>query len=245
MMLADRWRLPSSAISPKNAPSPSLTFLPGNSTSTSPEAMKYMQSPGWPLRMIVVRGGRSMVRSTWVTSAIAAGPSEAKNGTLLTESQVFRKLSRRVSVAKPVARMQVPGPNTAGPLIITIAATIRPSGVTGTTSPYPTVVSVTTAHHSVAGRLPNTVGCTLRSSTWTATDANSRTIRNSTSTLNSDPDSSTSTRRSRRNPGIPGTSLSSQNTPSSHADLTSAPQAMAIGTAMAAPASTSPLPERA
>ena len=44
-------------------------------------------------------------------------------------------------------------------------ATIRPSGVIGTTSPYPTVVSVTTAHHKVAGRLPNAAGCTPRSST--------------------------------------------------------------------------------
>src|SRR3954470_5520779 len=180
----------------------------------------------------MVRGGRSMVRSTWVTSAIAAGPSEAKNGTLLTESHVLRKLSRRVSVAKPVARIPVQSPNTPRPHIITIAATTRPSGVTGTTSPYPTVVSVTTAHHNVAGRLPNTAGCTLRSSTWTATEANSRTIRNSTSTLSSGPDSSTSTRRSRRNPGIPGTSLSSQNTPSSQADRTSTPQATALGTAM-------------
>src|SRR5450756_801515 len=68
VMLAERRLLPSSAISPKNAPSPSRTFLPGRSTSTSPEAMKYMQSPAWPLRMIVVRAGRSMVRSIWAVS---------------------------------------------------------------------------------------------------------------------------------------------------------------------------------
>jgi len=37
---------------------------------------------------------------------------------------------------------------------MTSAATKRPSGVTGTTSPYPTVVIVTVAHHSVAGTLP-------------------------------------------------------------------------------------------
>ncbi len=85
MTLAPRMLLPSSAISPKNEPSPSATFLPGKSTSTSPAAMKYMQSPFWPLRMIMVRAGRSMVRSMWVTSAIAAGPSGAKNGTLLTD----------------------------------------------------------------------------------------------------------------------------------------------------------------
>ena len=83
----------------------------------------------------MVRGGRSMVRSMWVTSAMAEGPSAAKNGTLLTESQVLRKLSRRVSAAKPVARMPVQSPNTPRPQIITSAATMRPSGVTGTTSP--------------------------------------------------------------------------------------------------------------
>src|SRR5947209_8501497 len=135
VMLAERRLLPSSAISPKNAPSPSVTFLPGKSTSTSPAAMKYMQSPCWPLRMIVVRAGRSMVRSICVTSAIAAGPSAAKNGTLLTDSQVFRKLSRRVSAAKPVARIPVHSPNTPRPQIITKAATRRASGVIGTTSP--------------------------------------------------------------------------------------------------------------
>ena len=135
VILAERKLLPSSAISPKNAPSPSLTFLPGRSTSTSPAAMKYMQSPAWPLRMIMVRAGRSMVRSICVTSAIAAGPSAAKNGTLLTDSQVLRKLSRRVSAAKPVARIPVQRPNTPRPQIITKAATSRPSGVIGTTSP--------------------------------------------------------------------------------------------------------------
>src|SRR5258706_146843 len=45
VILAERRLLPSSAISPKNAPSPSVTFLPGRSTSTSPAAMKSMQSP--------------------------------------------------------------------------------------------------------------------------------------------------------------------------------------------------------
>src|SRR6266481_1657724 len=135
VILAERTLLPSSAISPKKAPSPSATFLPGRSTSTSPSAMKYMQSPCWPLRMIMVRAGRSMVRSICVTSAIAAGPSAAKNGTLLTDSQVFRKLSRRVSAANPVAKIPVQSPNTPRPEIMTSAETTRPSGVIGTTSP--------------------------------------------------------------------------------------------------------------
>src|ERR1700722_18243695 len=135
VMLAERRLLPSSAISPKKAPSPRATFLPGKSTSTSPLAMKYMQSPAWPLRMMVVRAGRSMVRNICVTSAIAAGPSEAKNGTLLTDSQVRKKLSRRVSAAKPVERIPVPRPNTPRPQIMTPAAMMRPSGVIGTTSP--------------------------------------------------------------------------------------------------------------
>ena len=207
--------------------------------------MKYMQSPVWPLRMIMVRGGRSMVRSMWVTSAIAAGPSAAKNGTLLTDSQVFRKLSRRVSAAKPVARIPVQSPNTPRPQIITMAATSRPSGVTGTTSPYPTVVRVTTAHHKAAGTLPKVAGCTSRSRKYTATEARNSTIRKITSTLSSGPDSCTSTRRNCRNPGMPGTTFSSQSTPSSHAVLGSTPQTMASGTAMAATASTSPRPESA
>ncbi len=120
--------------------------------------MKYMQSPGLPLRMIMVRDGRSMVRSMCVTSAIAEGPRAAKNGTLLTDSQVLRKLSRRVSAAKPVARIPVQSPNTPRPQIMTSAATSRPSGVIGTTSPYPTVVKVAIAHHKAAGTLPKVAG---------------------------------------------------------------------------------------
>src|SRR6202011_1563369 len=233
VMLAERRLLPSSAISPKNAPSPSFTVLPGRSTSTSPAAMKYMQSPAWPLRMIMVRAGRSMVRSMWVTSAIAAGPSVAKNGTLLTDPQVFRKLSRRVSAAKPVARIPVQSPNTPRPEIITSAATMRPSGVIGTASPYPVVVSVTTAHHNAAGTLPNVPGCTSRSRKYSATEARNTTIRKITSTLSSGADSSTSTRRNCRSPGMPGTTLSTQRMLSSHAVLGSAPPSMASGTAMA------------
>ena len=95
--------------------------------------------------------------------AIAAGPRAAKNGTLLTDSQVLRKLSRRVSAANPVARIPVQSPNTPRPQIITTAATSRPSGVIGTTSPYPVVVSVATAHHNVAGTLPKATGWTSRS----------------------------------------------------------------------------------
>src|SRR5712672_2379544 len=244
-ILAERKLLPSSAISPKNAPSPSATFLPGKSTSTSPAAMKYMQSPVCPLRMIMVRAGRSMVRSMCVTSAIAAGPSAAKNGTLLTDSQVFRKLSRRVSAAKPVARIPVQSPNTPRPQIITTAATSRPSGVIGTTSPYPTVVKVAIAHHKAAGTLPKLAGWASRSRKYTVTEARNSTIRKITSTLNSGPDSCTSTRRNCRNPGIPGTALNIQNMPSSHAVLGFAPRTRASGTARAPTASTSPRPENA
>jgi hypothetical protein len=76
-----------------------------------------------------------MGRGIAFTSAIADGPRVAKNGTLLTDSQVLRKLSRRVSAANPVARIPVHSPNTPRPQIITTAATIRPSGVIGTASP--------------------------------------------------------------------------------------------------------------
>src|SRR6202035_4454753 len=245
VILAERRLLPSSAISPKNAPSPSVTFLPGRSTSTSPAAIKYMQSPAWPLRMIMVRAGRSMVRSICVTSAIAAGPSAAKNGTLLTDSQVLRKLSRRGSAANPVARMPVHSPNTPSPQIITTAATTRPSGVIGTTSPYPVVVSVATAHHSAAATLPKPAGCTSRSRKYNTTEARNSTIRKITSTLRSGPDSSTSTRRNCRRPGIPGTTLSIHNTLSSHAVFELMPSIMASGTASAPAASTSPWPDNA
>src|SRR6266446_1973362 len=243
VILAERKLLPSSAISPKNAPSPSLTFLPGKSTSTSPSAMKYMQSPVLPLRMIMVRAGRSMVRSIWVTSAIAAGPSAAKNGTLLTDSQVFRKLSRRVSAAKPVARIPVHSPNTPRPQIITSAATSLPSGVIGTTSPYPTVVRVAIAHHKAAGTLPKVAGWTSRSREYTDTEARNNTIRKITSTLNSGPDSSTSTRRNCRKPGIPGTTLNIQKMPSSQAVFALTPRIMATGTPRAPAASTRPRPD--
>ncbi len=124
-----------------------------------------------------------------------------------------------------------------------MAATVRPSTVTGTTSPYPTVVSVTTAHHMVAGTLPNVTGCTSRSRKWTATEARNSTIRKITSTLDSGPDSCTSTRRNWRSPGMPGTTLSTHNTLSSHAVLGSTPQIMARGIAITPAASTSPLPE--
>ena len=61
--------------------------------------------------------------------------------------------------------------------------------------------------------LPKVAGWTSRSRKYTATEARNSTIRKITSTLNSGPDSSTSTRRNCRNPGIPGTTLSIQSTP--------------------------------
>ncbi len=118
-----------------------------------------------------------------------------------------------------MARIPVQSPNTPSPQIITKAATSRPSGVIGTTSPYPIVVRVTTAHHKAAGTLPKVAGWTSRSRKYSATEARNSTIRKITSTLNSGPDSSTSTRRNCRSPGTPGTTLSIQSTPSSHADL--------------------------
>ena len=85
------------------------------------------------------------------------------------------------------------------------------------------MVSVTTAHHSAAGTLPKVAGCTSRSRKYSATDARNTTIRKITSTLSSGPDSSTSTRRNCRSPGMPGTTLSTQRMPSSHAVLGSMP----------------------
>ena len=97
----------------------------------------------------------------------------------------------------------------------------------------------------VAGTLPKVAGCTSRSRKWTATEARNSTIRKITSTLSSGPDSCTSTRRNWRSPGMPGTTLSTHNTLSSHAVLGSTPQTIASGIAKAAAASTSPLPETA
>ena len=193
----------------------------------------------------MVRAGRSMVRSMCVTSAIAAGPSAAKNGTLLTDSQVLRKLSRRVSAAKPVARIPAHSPNTPMPQIITNAATSRPSGVIGTTSPYPVVVRVATAHHNAAGTLPKPAGWASRSRKYMATEARNSTIRKITSTLKSGPDSCTRTLRNCRNPGIPGTTLNIQNMPSNHADLGLAPRTSASGMAAAEKPSSSPRPDNA
>jgi hypothetical protein len=107
------------------------------------------------------------------------------------------------------------------------------------------VVRVATAHHNAAGTLPKTVGWKSRSRKYSATEARNKTIRKITSTLRSGPDSSTSTRRNWRKPGIPGTTLSIQKTPSSHAVLEFAPRIIASGTAMAATASTSPRPDSA
>jgi len=157
----------------------------------------------------------------------------------------LRKLSRRVSAAKPVARIPVQSPNTPRPQIITKAATSRPNGVIGTTSPYPVVVRVATAHHNAAGTLPKATGWESRSRKYTATEARNSTIRKITSTLKSGPDSSISTRRNCRNPGIPGTTLNIQNMPNSHADFGLAPRTRASGMAAAATASTSPRPESA
>ena len=123
---------------------------------------------------------------------------------------------------------------------MTSAETTRPSGVTGTTSPYPTVVIVTTAHHRAAGTLPKVAGWASRSREYSATEARNTTIRKITSTLSSGPDSTTSTRRNWRNPGIPGTSFSTQNTPNSQADLGFATNTRASGMATAAAASTRP-----
>ena len=128
---------------------------------------------------------------------------------------------------------------------MTTAATSRPTGVIGTTSPYPVVVRVATAHHKAAGTLLKPAGWTSRSRKYSATEARNNTIRKITSTLNSGPDSSASTRRSCRKPGIPGTTLSTQNTPNSHADLGFTPSIMASGTAIAATASTRPRKDNA
>src|SRR3954454_24397487 len=193
--------------------------------------------------MIMVRAGRSMTRSICVTSAIAAGPRAAKNGTLLTDSQVFRKLSRRGLGGEAGARVTVQSPNTPRPQIITRAATTLPNPVLGTTSPYPTVVKVTTAHHNAAGTLPKVAGCTSRSRKYSATEARNSTTRKMTSTLRSGPDSTTRTRRNGRSPGTPGTIFSTQNTPSSHADFGSTPSTIASASPTAAAASTTPRPD--
>ena len=119
---AVRIESPSNASSPKNAPTPRRTGVGSTSTSTSPAAMKYMQSPTLPRRMTAIRSGTSTRRSMWVISVIEVGSSVWKNGTLLTKSQVSMKLRRRLSAAKPVARMPVHNPKVAMPQIITTDA---------------------------------------------------------------------------------------------------------------------------
>ena len=71
----------------------------------------------------------------WVISVIADGSSDWKNGTLLTRSQVWMKLRRRVSAAKPVARMPVDKPKLTMPQIMTTPPSRCPNCVIGTSSP--------------------------------------------------------------------------------------------------------------
>lgn len=56
-------------------------------------------------------------------------------------------------------------PSSARPHVISAAATRRPSGVTGTTSPYPTVDSVEQAHHTESPKV-RIVACGCPRSTW-------------------------------------------------------------------------------
>ena len=105
------------------------------------------------------------------------------------------------------------------------------------------MVKVVTAHHSAAGTLPKVWGWTSRSRKYSATEARKTTIRKITSTLTNGPDSSTSTRRSCRRRGMPGTTFRTQSTLSSQAVLGSAPRISATGTARAPTVSTSPADE--
>ena len=52
------------------------------------------------------------------------------------------------------------------PVMMVAAAITRPIGVTGMTSPYPMVPSVTIAHHIASGMVPNLSGCTLPSARY-------------------------------------------------------------------------------
>ena len=176
----------------------------------------------------------------WVISAIADGSSVWKNGTLLTRSQVWMKLRRRLSAAKPVAKIPVHKPKVAIPQIMTKAPSRWPRGVRGTSSPYPVVVSVTTAHHNACGNEPNAAGCSSRSSTCMAAEERNSTIRNSAKTLASGLASSTNTRASWAKPGEFCASLRTHSDASSQAVGCATPQASAIGTGKIAIRSTIP-----
>src|SRR5580700_1365792 len=193
--------------------------------------MKYMQSPTLPRRMMAVRSGTSRRRSMWVISVIDDGSSDWKNGTLLTRSQVWMKLRRRVSAAKPVARMPVDRPKLTMPKTMATPPTRCPSCVIGTLSPYPVVVSVTTAHHSASGSELKAHGCTRRSMTYMAAEDRNSTIRNSANTLAKGLASSTKTRLSWAKPGESWASLSTQNDAKSHALGPLTPSSSANGTA--------------
>ena len=140
-----------------------------------------------------------------------------KNGTLLTVSQVLMKLARRVSAAKPVARIPVHRPNTPSAEIITSDASNRPPGVIGTrrhSRPSSWSRRPTTAPR---GRCRTARGCTSRSSTWIAAEAMNTRIRNRRNTLASGPASLAKMRRSCRKPPISGTGFSVHSTASSQA----------------------------
>ena len=120
----------------------------------------------------------------------------------------------------------------------------RPRSVIGTLSPYPVVVSVTTAHHKACGNELKAVGWACRSIRNMAADERNSTIKNSANTLASALASTTKTRCSWAKPGESCASLSTHNDANSHAVAGGTPHNSAIGTAMTAIRSMNPETEK-
>jgi hypothetical protein len=134
--VAVRLRFIITPISPKK--SPSLSRRGGEwirSTSTSPDAMKYMASETSPRRTMVWRGGTTSGISLSTISAITAASTPAKIGTLATMLSVTRNSCLRNSWAKPLARIPVGNAYMAMPMIIRRPPKTLPAGVIGVTSP--------------------------------------------------------------------------------------------------------------
>ena len=118
----------------------------------------------------VKRGGTISGVRSWLISAIRWAPSREKAGTPATRFQVTTKFCLRVSAMNPAAKIDVHSTKTPIPRIITRLPATLPAAVTGVTSPYPTVVRVSIAHHIASGMLPNASGWTAPSSTYMADD---------------------------------------------------------------------------
>lgn len=83
------------------------------------------------------------------------------------------KLYFEMTSEKDLAMMAMGSASITSPPTMVTAPIMRTTAVTGTTSPYPTVVSVATAHHMASGMEPSLSGWTVRSTRYMTVAASS------------------------------------------------------------------------